>query len=157
MFWQRYVGVCGALLLAGTLIGGLLFFVFTLLVPADAGEGGPVLTFAVTVWGALIGAGVALVASVSFAIAISLWVRRADRSVQSTAWMGAGGAALGAALVWFGVWISWGLSTPYAWGNLWIAVILAVFSALLAAAVAGPLTSAAAKKDRGHSSSVEIV
>jgi hypothetical protein len=146
----RYGGVAGLLILIGSIIGAALFFlVLGILVPPDRGEESviTVLPF----MGAFVGAANSLAAAVAYLLGMFGWTRRAGRSVRSRAWIGAGSAAAGAALVWVGFGIAW--NSGYAWA-VWGAI--AVFTALLAAVVAGPLTARAARRaDRATDPSVE--
>jgi hypothetical protein len=140
VFWSRYGGVGGLLLLAGAVVGAALFFVlFGFLLPPDRGEES-VVPF-MPIMGAFFGGLTGLGAGAAFLLGLFGWTRRRMRSVRSRAWIGAGSAAVGAALVWISVGIAW--NSVYAWA-VWGPI--ALFSALLAAVVAGPLTARAARR-----------
>lgn len=140
MFWRRYGGVAGLLMLVGSLVGAAFFFVvFVFLIPPDRGEES-IAPF-MPIMGAFFGGVTALVASMSFLLCLFAWTRCRSRSVRSRAWVGASAAGGGAGLVWVAVGLAW--NSVYAWAA-WGSI--ALISALLAAAVAGPLTRRAARR-----------
>ncbi|UOE44739.1 hypothetical protein [Agromyces larvae] len=79
-------------------------------------------------------------ASVGYLLGLRVGTRNPNRSVPSLALIGAGSAAAGAALLWIGVGVvRFGPDGVPIWG------FLALVSAALAAAIAGPSTSRAAR------------
>ncbi len=140
MFWKRYARVVWTLVIVGTVVGGLLFFVvFGFLLPPDRGEESAVPI--VVVFGVVLGAATGVAASLGFALAVWVWTRGPARSPASIAAMAALGAGGGVALSWaaYGL-ATWTIGAWTVWGA--IAVVLG----LLAAAVAAPATARAVRR-----------
>jgi hypothetical protein len=140
MFWYRYGGVMGSLVLVGVGLGAVLMsVVFGWLVPPDRGEESVI--FLMPFFGGVVGAVSAIAASVGYWCGVGFWVRRAGRTVASRAWVGGLAAGVGVATLW----IMCGFTMSGGHGLVvWVPV--GSFCGLIALAVATPLTVRAARR-----------
>lgn len=150
MFWRTYGSVIAWMIVIGVLAAGLLLFAFAWLVPPDRGEESS--SWLMPFYGGFFGAITAAAASLIYGLALSVWTRRAGRSVASRAWIGAVAAGVGA----LGFWVLFGyvLSGPYGlpvWSGIGGA------AAVLALVVAGPLTARAARRASSQSQTPDPV
>jgi hypothetical protein len=142
---RMYRRVLGMLVLVGAVAGCVLMAALALLAPADPWPGTGLFVLFL-LWGSLLGIVGALGASAGLALTLLVWTWRRSRGVASRAWLGALGAAVGAAVIWLLVgFVSWLVGVDGA-DALLFAVFMALLSAVIAGAAAGPITARAARR-----------
>lgn len=142
MLWRTYGRVIGWMLAIGVIAGAVfLLVVFGLLIPPDRGEESAIVLMPFV--GGFFGLITALVSSATYYLGLFLWTRRPHRTGSSRAWLGAACAAFGAVGFWliFGFTLSNWPGVPV-WGGI------GVVAGILAALIAGPLTTRAAQREK---------
>lgn len=142
MLWRTYGRVIGWMLAVGAIAGAVfLLIVFGLLIPVDRGEESAIIHMPFV--DGFFGLVTALVSSAAYYLSLFLWTRRPHWTIRSRAWLGAACAALGAV----GFWLIFGFTlTSWPGGPVWGGIGAA--AGMLAALIAGPLTTLAAQREK---------
>lgn len=146
MVWTRYGRVFGWLIAVGAFSGMLVLLAISVFLGEDPGEGGWFILVLSPCLGLGMGACTGFVASLGTALCLLAWDRHGRRSVGSRIVMGSAGAVGGAAVPWLVLGLMKGSVDPYGWAGFEVFVVIALFSAIVAVALSGPLIAAAEKR-----------